>query len=156
MLTSHVVKDIGALKASQITRQIVLDLVKRHTKAGHNAQAGVVLRELDAAIEFAIGTGTLPQDFVNPAQLAKRSLRKSKTRLTSERRQRYLTDAELKKFLSWLPTSSFSHNHRFALTLTPETGCRSSEAVAAEWDHFDLDAGLWNIPETKTRDRGAA
>lgn len=75
MLTSHVVKDIGALKASQITRQIVLDLVKRHTKAGHNAQAGVVLRELDAAIEFAIGTGTLPQDFVNPAQLAKRSLR---------------------------------------------------------------------------------
>jgi len=150
VLTNHVVERIGDLKADQLTRQIVLDLVKRQTGAGHNAQAGVVLREFDAAIEFAIGTGALPEDFVNPAQLAKRSLRQSKTKLTAERRQRYLTDSELKKFLAWLPTSRFSRNHRFALALTLETGCRSGEAVAAEWDHFDLDSGLWHIPETKT------
>jgi integrase len=150
VLTTHVVARIGILRADQVTRQHVLDLVKRQTDAGHNAQAGVVLRELDAAIEFAIGTGVLPDDFVNPAQLAKRSLKQAKTKLTAKRRQRYLTDAELRRFLAWLPTSSFSRNHRFALTLTLETGCRSGEAISAEWSHFDLDAAIWHIPETKT------
>jgi len=150
VLTSHVVDRIGKLKADHLTRHIVLELVKRQTQIGHNAQAGVVLREFDAAIEYAIGTGTLPEDFVNPAQLAKRSLRQAKTKLTANRRQRYLTDAELKTFLAWLPTSSFSRNHRFALALTLETGCRSGEAVAAEWGNFDLEVGMWHIPETKT------
>jgi integrase len=153
VLINHVVDQIGNLQADQVTRQIVLDLVKRQTAADHNAQAGVVLREFDAAIEFAIGTEALPENFVNPAQLAKRSLRQSKTKLTAERRQRYLTDGELKRFLAWLPISSFSRNHRFALALTLETGCRSGEAVAAEWDHFDLDSGLWHIPQTKTEVR---
>jgi integrase len=31
-----------------------------------------------------------------------------------------------------------------------ETGCRSGEAIAAEWQHFNLDAGIWHLPETKT------
>lgn len=150
VLTSHVVDKIGKLEAGKVTRQTVLDLVKQQTKAGHKAQAGVVLREFDAAIEFAIGTGLLPEAFVNPAQLAKRSLRQAKTRLTAERRQRYLSDLEIKMFLEWLPTSLFSRNHRFALALTLETGCRSGEAVAAQWGHIDLDAGVWHIPETKT------
>jgi integrase len=128
----------------------VLGLVKSQVSAGHHAQAGVVLRELDAAIEFAIGDNLLPDDFINPAQLAKRSLRQRKTRLTANRRQRYLTDDEIKAFLAWLPTSSFSRNHRYALALTLETGCRSGEAVAAEWRHINLDAGVWYLHETKT------
>jgi integrase len=149
VLTRHVIERVGQLKADQIMREVVLNLVKRQLNAGHNAQAGVVLRELDAAFEFAIGTGVLPDDFVNPAQLAKRSLRQSKTRLTASRRQRYFSDSELKLFLAWLPTSAFSRNHRFALTLTLQTGCRSGEAIAAEWYHFDLEAGIWHIPESK-------
>ncbi|MCB1923590.1 MAG: tyrosine-type recombinase/integrase [Gammaproteobacteria bacterium] len=150
VLTNHVINPIGKLPADTLTRAAVLDLVSPQIKAGHNAQVGVMLRELDAAIEYAIGTNVLPPDFVNPAQLAKRSLRQAKTRLTAERRQRYLSDSELKSLLPWLPTSAFSRNHRFALALTLETGCRSGEAIAAEWEHFDLNAGLWHIPKTKT------
>lgn len=150
VLTNHVIGPIGGLATNQLTRQVVLNIVQQQISAGKNAQAGVVLRELDAAIEYAIGTGAPPEDFINPAQLAKRSLKQAKTKLTAERRQRYLTDGELNTFLAWLPKSTFSRNHRFAMALTLETGCRSGEAVSAEWDHFDLDTGMWHIPETKT------
>ena len=150
VLTNAVDLIIGDMPADTVSRETVLDIVMKQVNAGHNAQAGVVLREFDAAIEYAIGTSVLPADFVNPAQLAKRSLAQSKTRLTAKRRQRYLTDSELRLFLEWLPTSSFSRNHRFALALTLETGCRSGEAVAAEWNDFDLGRGIWHLPETKT------
>jgi len=80
--------------------------------------------------------------------LAKRSPRQSRTRLTASRRQRYLSDSELKLFLAWSPKSAFSRNHRLALTL--QTGCRSGEAIAAERSDFDLEAGIWHQPESKT------
>jgi hypothetical protein len=150
VLTNHVVATIGDLPAENLDRQTVLGLVKNQISAGHHAQAGVVLRELDAAIEFAVGDTLLPDDFIDPAQLAKRSLQQRKTRLTANRRQRYLTDDEIKAFLAWLPISAFSRNHRYALALTLETGCRSGETIAAEWRHINLDAGIWHPPETKT------
>lgn len=150
ILSRLVVDHIGDLPADQLTRREVADLVKRETDKGHATQAGYMLREFTAAIEFAIGTGALPDDFANPAQAARASLARTKTRLTSRARSRYLTDRELSQFLAWLPASGFSRNHRAALSLTLETGCRSGEAIAALWDDFDLDVGLWHIPENKT------
>ena len=64
---------------------------------------------------------------------------------------RFLTDPELELLLEWLPRSGFSQNQRVALRLTLETGCRTGEAIAAQWSHFDLERGIWSLPRTKTR-----
>jgi integrase len=150
VLTNHVTNIIGNVPASDLTRKQVISLITAQTKKGHSAQGGVVLRELIAATEFAIGHTLLPDDFTNVALLAQRSLKQAKIKLTAARRQRYLSDDEIRSFLTWLPGSGFSQNHRFAMTFTLESGCRSGEAIAAKWEHLDLGKGIWTIPETKT------
>lgn len=65
------------------------------------------------------------------------------------RRKRALTDAELAKFLKWLPHSPYSRLVRESMMLVLLTGCRSGEIVAARWRDVDLERGVWTIRETK-------
>ena len=37
-----------------------------------------------------------------------------------------------------------------ALRLQMETGCRIGETLAAKWEDFDLEAGMWRLPDTKS------
>jgi integrase len=151
MLTNCVIGKIGDRPALSVTRRDVLDLVNGQIENGNRVQAGRVLREMAAAFEMAVLTGQLPDDFVNPAALAKESVRAAGLALSPNRRQRVLTDSELVIWWQWLHQPGIvSDNHRRALKLTLQTGCRSGEAIAARWEHFDLRAGVWHLPDTKT------
>lgn len=149
-LHSDVVRTLGKKAAEAVTRQNVIDLVKEIVDRGANVQAGNVLRELSAAYEYALGLGRLSQEFVNPAVLAKASLKQAKIRLSSERGKRVLTDGELKKLIEWLPGSHFTATITGILRLTLWTGCRTGEVCVAEWDNIDLNKGTFHIRESKT------
>lgn len=140
----------GTLAAGELAVEHALDIAQRELNAGHNTQAGNVLRELSGAIEMATLARHLPLDHVDPAAAARKLIRRTGSRLSSNRRQRFLTDAEIAAFVLWLPHSQFSRSQRPALRLALEVGCRTGEAISARWDAFDLDRGLWSLPRTKT------
>lgn len=149
-LENDPVSKLGSLEATALTRQMVVDHIKDIVNRGANVQAGNVLRELAAAYEFALGLGRLPADFVNPALLAKASLRQAKVKLTSKKGRRVLSDQELKKLLAWLPGANYTQTQKNVIRFTLWTGCRTGEVCVAEWKDIDLDKGTFHIRESKT------
>lgn len=102
-LYADAVDKLGDRNAAEITRNDVITLTNGIVARGAKVQAGNVLRELSLAYEFAIGLGRFDASFANPALLAKSSLRQTRVKLTNNRGTRVLSEAELKKFLQWLP-----------------------------------------------------
>lgn len=148
-LYADAVRRLGDVTASQVTRKMVVDLIREIIDRGANVQAGNVLRELSSAYEFAIGLNYFSDDFANPALLAKASLQQSKIKLTNSKGKRVLTDDELREVLAWLPNSAFSQKQKQILMLTLYTGCRTGEWVEAKWQDIDLVEGVYHIRETK-------
>ena len=67
----------------------------------------------------------------------------------AKQRKRALTDAELARWLNWLPDSGMSMEIQDALLLTLLTGSRSGEVIAARWHEIDLAAREWRLSSTK-------
>lgn len=148
-LYGDAVRVLGERVASEVSRQDVLNMIKGILDRGANVQAGVCLRELSAAYEYAIGMGRLKEDFANPALLAKASLKVAKVRLTSVRGKRVLSDKELKQVLAWLPGSGFSPTQRNVMRFTLWTGCRTGEVCLAKWADIDLEKATWHMRDSK-------
>lgn len=149
-LYGDAVARLGSRPAVEVNRKEVVDLVLGIVDRGANVQAGNVLRELSAAYEFAIGLSKFPDDFANPALLAKSSLRQTKVKLTSQRGRRVLSDKELALFLKWLPGSAYTPTQKNVLRFTLWTGCRTGEVCNAAWKDIDLKNGTFHIKESKT------
>lgn len=148
-LHNDAVRVLGDRSAATVTRKDVLDMVKAILDRGAKVQAGSVLRELTAAYEYAIGLDRFPDDFANPALLAKAGLRQSRVRLTPVKGKRVLSDKELKAVLAWLPGSGFSTTQKNVIRLTLWTGCRTGEVCQAEWRDMDLEKGTWHMRDSK-------
>ena len=149
-LYGDAVKALGDRYAEEITRKDIVNMIMSIVDRGSNVQAGNVLRELTAAYEYCIGLEKFSDEFANPALLAKNSLRQAKVRLTSKKGTRVLSDKELAKLLSWLPSSAFTQTQKKILRFTLWTGCRTGEVCSAEWNDIDLSKGVWHLKATKT------
>lgn len=148
-LHGDAVKMLGHLPAASITRRQVTDLINGIVNRGANVQAGNVLRELSAAYEYSIGLGRFPEEFANPALLAKAGFKQAKVRLTSKRGSRVLSDKELAQVLRWLPGSGYSVTQKNVLRFTLWTGCRTGEVCGAEWRDVDIAEGTWHLRDSK-------
>lgn len=148
-LTKDVVDRIGQYPAQDVTRKDVIDLVMIAVQRGANVLAGIILRELCAAYEFALGLGKLDENLANPALLAKASLTQAKVKLSAKPGSRVLSDSELTKLLKWLPISDFPPNIKNVLQLTLLTGCRTGEICALAWNDVDLEKGTIHLRTTK-------
>ena len=150
-LYNDAVRVLGHMPAVEVGRQHVVGLIKGILDRGARVQAGAVLRELTAAYDYALAMGKLPDDFPNPALLAKSSLKSARVKLSAERGRRALADDELRAVLAWLPGSAFSPTQKHILLFALWTGCRTGEICEAEWADIDLDAGTWHLKETKNQ-----
>ena len=65
-----------------------------------------------------------------------------------ESRERFLTEAEMPRFLKALAEEPSQDFRDFAL-LDLLTGARRSNILAMRWDEIDFDAATWRIPRTK-------
>lgn len=143
------VRALGERPAKEVTRKDVVSLVMEIVNRGANVQAGNVLRELSAAYEYAIGLERFPDEFANPALLAKASLKQAKVKLTHTKGKRALNDSELAAVLRWLPDSAFSPKQQNVIRLSLLTGCRSGEVCEAQWRDINLKEGTWHIRNPK-------
>ena len=149
-LCTDVLRDLGDRDAMSISAQDVSNLVLKIVARGANVQAGNVLRELGSAYDYAIGTGRLPDDFVNPTDNAKKKLKMTRVRLTSQKATRVFDDEELRQFLQWLPESAYPQVQKNILRLTLWTGCRTGELCSLYWEQVNLEKGTIHLKETKT------
>jgi integrase len=131
----------GSRPAIQLTRRELQDELIRPTMLKYPRKATMLLSRIRCAYAHAVEQGRLPNEFNSPTLGIKGA--------SQVRRKRALTDAELAKFLKWLPHSPYSRIVREALMLVLLTGCRSGEIVSGRWRDIDLDRGIWTIRETK-------
>jgi integrase len=149
-LYGDVVPRLGDRVANEVTRKDIVNMVMAIVGRGSNVQAGNVLRELTSAYEYCIGLEKFPEEFANPALLAKNSLKQARVRLTPQKGRRVLSDKELAKFLRWLPGSAFTPTQKNILRFTLWTGCRTGEICDAAWEDIDLENAIWHLKATKT------
>ncbi|PTW47628.1 site-specific recombinase XerD [Sphingomonas faeni] len=86
---------------------------------------------------------------VDPAQHLVKPTNEDRTR-----KQRVLDRRELGYLLAALDGlngKGYRAVYARALKLCAMTGVRISEALEASWSEFDLEAGLWSIPDTRTK-----
>ncbi len=127
--------------AIELTRRELQDELIRPKMLKHPRTATTILSRIRCAYAHAIDQGRLPDQFAPPTLGIKGA--------SQVRRRRALTDAELAKFLKWLPHSPYSRLVRESMMLVLLTGCRSGEIVAGRWRDVDLERGVWTMRETK-------
>lgn len=150
-LYGDVVRVLGSFSVSETSLIEVKNMIDKIISRGANVQAGNVLRELNLAYRFAISNDRLPLNFQNPCPDIKMRIKDSGIRVSNGKRQRVLTDLELKKLWQWLPTARFvSPTVRDVLKFTLLTGMRTGEVCGVKWKDVHLTEGAIFLKETKT------
>lgn len=137
-----IVPTLGATRLDEVTPADVLALCDRIKKRGADQSALQVRNVLKRIYAFAIAR--LRVQF-NPAAAIEASYI-----ATAKSRDRALSRDEIGKLLRGVYASSMRRAHKLALHLLLLTMVRKADLIGARWEHVDLDAGEWHIPETKT------
>jgi integrase len=135
--------ELGKLKLEEVTPQRLKRLCDE-TKEKRGPAVAVHVREIVLVVfNHARGSG-LTVD--NPAEAIRAS-----TIATFEPRERALSSAEIRTFLTTLDRVATMPTLRLALRLILLTGVRKSEFIDAVWSEIDFDAERWTIPGARMK-----
>ncbi|MHB8455364.1 MAG: tyrosine-type recombinase/integrase, partial [Acidiferrobacterales bacterium] len=153
IVRSRIEKDIkpqiGRLHLSEVRPMHVDELLKSVLKRGAPTVANDVLRWTRRIFDYAVKRHMIEY---NPA--AAFSLSDAGGKETQ--RTRALSRNELVKFLAAMrEAKGFSRENELTLKLLLLLAVRKGELIAARWGEFDLKAGIWHLPSTRTK-TGAA
>lgn len=136
-------RELGKLRLEEVTPQRLKRLCDE-TKEKRGPAVAVHLREVvQAVFRHAQGSG---QAVSNPAEAIRPS-----TIATFKPRDRALTPAEIRKFLTALELVATTPTLRLALKFILLTGVRKSEFIEANWSEVDFDAERWTIPASRMK-----
>ena len=132
---------IGRLQVQQVTPAHLLEIVDHIKARGADQSArrvrGILRQIFDHAINRLL-IETNPADRIRPDSIA-----------SLNSRDRALTSEEVGAFLRALDAAECREQNRIALRLILLTLVRKRELLTARWEHLDLDAGVWSLPNTK-------
>ena len=137
-LRKYVVAEIGATPAHEVTRKDVIALLDKLSKRGKRVQANRVLAYFRRCCNWAIGKDKLS---ANPCAMIERHAEQAK--------ERYLSDAEIARFLTNLPDSGIDDTIADVYRMILLTGVRPGEAAGIALADIDSDAGAIRLPDTK-------
>ena len=136
--------EFASVPVAQITKTDVHRFVVRMQEAGlAPATVRSTISQLRATLEIAVDREMLAR---NPAK----GLRLPPA---NNRRQELLTVPQMRAFLRVAKACEQVVGSRM-LMLLALTGARLGEATAAQWDHFDLENGIWHLPTQKSNRPG--
>lgn len=138
-LKNIILPSLGSKLVAHVSRRDIEDLHRAHKETPYQANRFLAL--LSKMFSIAM-TWDWRSD--NPA--------KGIERYREEKRERWLTADELKVLWNTLDeySNQFSTNVFKLLILT---GARKGELMAATWDQFDLEAGVWTKPAHLTKQK---
>jgi integrase len=133
---------------SSITRDDVVELVRRVKARGHLATAHLVLSHIKRIFAWAVheGTGRFGLD-ASPAVLVRPELLIG----SKKRRERVLTDDELRAV--WHGAKKLGYPVGDCVRWIMLTGARRSEAAQAQWSEIDIEARTWTIPPSRHKSK---
>lgn len=141
ILNADVYPELGRMKAVSVKRRDLLDIIEAKADAGHIAQSRQVLAVLRKMFGWAVDNDYLD---VSPAAGIK-------PRGKAVKRDRVLSDNELRTIWNALPEASMANETRDIIRLLFLTGQRSGEVCGMVLSEIDLDDASWTIPKERTK-----
>lgn len=137
-----IVPIIGAKQLPDVTPADVLNLCDRIKKRGADQSALQVRNILKRIYAYAIARQRVQ---FNPAAAIE-----AQYIATAKSRDRALSREEVGKMLRAVYASNMRRAHKLALHLLLLTMVRKADLIGAKWKYVNLEAGEWQVPETKT------
>ncbi len=141
ILNKDVLPQWGRRKARDITRRDVVGLLDGIVERGAPIQANRTLAVIRKMFNFAVSRDVLD---ASPVAMVQAPARENK-------RDRVLTNHEIRQFWYGLDRAPMSKHTRLALKLQLVTAQRKGEIVAAPFHEFDLDEGVWTIAALRAK-----
>ena len=141
MLSKDVIPHLGKRKAKDIKRRDIVLLIDEIVDRGSPITANRTLRIIKKMFSFAVKRGVLdasPCVEIDPPA-------------KENKRERVLTEDEVKIFWLGLEKAKMSDGTKLALRLLLVTAQRKGEVAQAEWSEIDLKSGWWTIPKEKAK-----
>lgn len=132
------VSEFASIPLDQLSRRMVIEWYHRIARDRGETGATQALQQLRSM--YAKGQEWEFYAGPNPADRIKKFPKRSRTR--------FVTESEMPALLRSLAQEPLRNQAFFMLLLF--TGARRDEARTAQWTDFDLTAGLWHKPTTKT------
>jgi integrase len=143
-LEMYVYPHLGSLPPEEI-RPLHIDRVLRTTAENAPHTANKILHYLKRVLSYARKRHIVS---MNPAA----DFDKSDAGGKESSRSRMLSLEEIRAFLSACKARrTLGRGNDLAFRLLLLLGVRKGELIAAAWDEFDLDAGLWRLPGARTK-----
>jgi len=143
LLNKDILPAIGRKKAKEIRRRDIVLLLDAIVERGAAITANRVLAVTRKMFNFAVGRDII--DASPCVQIPAPS--------KENRRERYLSEDEIKVFWEKLDDAKMSQEIRLALKFLLVTGQRKNEVIGAEWSEFDLKNKWWTIPAEKSKNK---
>jgi len=141
MLLRDIAPTFGKRKARDIKRREIILLLDKILDRGSPIAANRTLAVARRMFNFAIERDIIEN---SPCYLVKAPSKEN-------RKERLLSEDEIKAFWHGLETASMSELTKYALKLQLVTAQRKGEILSAEWQEFDLKNGWWEIPGSKAK-----
>ena len=143
LLNKDILPVFGRKKAKDIRRRDIVLLLDAIVERGAAITANRVLAVTRKMFNFAVGRDII--DASPCVQIPAPS--------KENRRERYLSEDEIKVFWEKLDDAKMSQEIRLALKFLLVTGQRKNEVIGAEWSEFDLKNKWWTIPAEKSKNK---
>jgi integrase len=138
LINQLIIPKLGRLRANAV-RRVEVETFHREISASTPTRANRALSLLARIFTVSVGWGILTE---NPCKGIEKN--------QEDRRERYLTPAELGRLMAAL-ASHRNKSSANAVRLLLLTGARRGEVLSATWGQFDLDSGVWSKPAASTK-----
>lgn len=135
---------LGDVHAEDVTKADLLAILDDAKADGRRRTANVLLADLRQMFRFAADREIVQK---NPLEGVKRVHVGGK----DVERERVLSDDELRELWRAVPQAHMAPRSAIAIWLILATGARVGEAMGARWEHVDLQARTWYLPDTKNQ-----
>jgi integrase len=138
LLRQHILPRLGRVRVDAV-RRADIEAMHREISRVTPTRANRVQSLAHKMFALAIGWDMRPD---NPCKGIERN--------PENRRERYLTQAELERLLTILSAHPYQSS-ACAVRLLLLTGARRNEVLGATWGEFDLSGGTWTKPASNTK-----
>lgn len=139
---------IGDMAVEDVKKSHVISVVDTLLERKVDRTAKIALSLMRQMFRFA-----LDRDIVEADPTA--TIRKAKIGKPDIQRDRVLSEDEIKKLYSQLPSAHMTVPAEVAILIALSTGCRIGEILKAKWSDIDLDRKVWLIPPENSKNGDA-
>ncbi|WP_158935055.1 site-specific integrase [Burkholderia sp. S171] len=158
MLEKDVLPFLGNTLLTKITKNDVLNVVRRVSNREANRLAVMIVRDLKQMFRYGESNQPWKRLLVESDVLAIQDtdvVRGAYDPVSDNERTRVLSVDEIKALKEKMSKSGLTAVVQSAVWVMLGCGTRVGETVAAEWGHIDLQARTWSIPKENTKTQTA-